>query len=65
MTYDLTTIGEGQLRLTVHHGQRLSNISELRACAAGSEANVAGLLSQLGRSTAWATILPEGDLGRV
>lgn len=63
MTYDVATIGEGQLRLTVHHGQRLTNATGLRACAAGSEANVAALLSQLGRSTAWTTVLPEGDLG--
>ena len=30
--------------------------------AAGSEANVSGLLSELGRSTAWATKLPRGEL---
>lgn len=62
MTYDLTTIGEGQIRLTVDRGERLSTCRGLRVSPAGSEANVAGLLAQLGRNTAWASILPEGDL---
>jgi 2-dehydro-3-deoxygluconokinase len=63
MTYDLTTFGEGQLRFTVLPGARLSDARSLRVCAAGSEANVAGLLAQVGRTTAWSTILPDGDLG--
>lgn len=62
MTYDLSTIGEGQIRLTCEHGERLSTARSLRMTAAGSEANVSGLLSQLGRSTAWATKLPRGAL---
>ena len=45
--FDLTTIGEGQIRLTVPQGERLSNTRQLRMTAACSEANVAGLLSQL------------------
>lgn len=61
-TYDLTTLGEGQIRLTVDKGDRLSTCRSLRLTPAGSEANVAGLLSQLGRHTAWASVLPEGDL---
>lgn len=62
MTYDLSTIGEGQIRLTCEHGERLSTARTLRMTAAGSEANVSGLLAQLGRSTAWATKLPRGPL---
>ncbi|SDM62431.1 sugar kinase [Actinomyces ruminicola] len=62
MTYDLTTIGEGQIRLTCERGERLATARSLRMTAAGSEANVAGLLSQLGRSTAWASKLPKGEL---
>lgn len=61
--YDLTTFGEGQLRLTVPSNERLLGTRELRVCSAGSEANVAGLLAQLGRSVAWASVLPQGDLG--
>ncbi len=62
MTYDLTTIGEGQIRLTCERGDRLATARSLRMTAAGSEANVSGLLSELGRSTAWATKLPKGEL---
>ena len=62
MTYDLTTIGEGQIRLTCERGDRLATARSLRMTAAGSEANVAGLLSELGRPTAWATKLPKGEL---
>ncbi|MDO4888277.1 MAG: sugar kinase [Actinomycetaceae bacterium] len=58
--YDVSTIGEGQIRLTCFKGERLSNAHQLRMTAACSEANVAGLLSQLGRSTAWASKLPKG-----
>ncbi|MFT4294472.1 MAG: sugar kinase [Micropruina sp.] len=61
-SYDLTTLGEGQIRLTVNKGDRLSTCRTLRLTPAGSEANVAGLLSQLGRRTAWASVLPHGDL---
>ena len=51
MRYDLTTIGEGQIRLTCERGDRLATARSLRMTAAGSEANVAGLLSELGRAT--------------
>lgn len=62
MTYDLTTIGEGQIRLTCERGERLATARSLRMTAAGSEANVSGLLAQLGRSTSWTTKLPRGEL---
>ncbi|WP_058235280.1 sugar kinase [Devriesea agamarum] len=62
MTYDLTTIGEGQIRLTVDKGERLVSARQLRMTAACSEANVAGLLSQLGRHTSWSSVMPQGDL---
>lgn len=62
MTFDLTTIGEGQIRLTAARGERLSQARSLRMTAAGSEANVAGVLSQLGRCTSWASRLPRGPL---
>lgn len=60
--FDLTTIGEGQIRLTVPQGERLSNTRQLRMTAACSEANVSGLLSQLGRRTSWCSVMPESDL---
>lgn len=58
--FDLTTIGEGQIRLTCPGGERLGSARHLRLSAACSEANVAGLLAQLGRRTSWATVLPAG-----
>jgi 2-dehydro-3-deoxygluconokinase len=60
--FDLTTIGEGQIRLTVPHGERLSRTRQLRVSAACSEANVSGVLAQLGRRTSWCSVLPTGDL---
>ncbi|MDU0969659.1 MAG: sugar kinase [Actinomycetaceae bacterium] len=63
-TFDLTTIGEGQIRLTSHRGDRLGNARELRMSAACSEANVSGLLAQLGRQCSWATILARGPLAK-
>lgn len=61
-TFDLTTIGEGQIRLTCLKGDRLVSTRSLRVTAACSEANVSGLLSQLGRKCSWATKLPQGEL---
>ncbi|APT91982.1 2-keto-3-deoxygluconate kinase [Corynebacterium phocae] len=62
--FDLTTIGEGQIRLTVQSGDRLVTANQLRMTAACSEANVAGLLSELGRETSWCSKLPKGQLSR-
>ena len=61
--FDISTIGEGQIRLTCHKGDRLVTARELRMTAACSEANVSGLLSQLGRSASWASVMPRGELG--
>jgi 2-dehydro-3-deoxygluconokinase len=63
-TYDLTTFGEAQIRLTVPRGDRLATCRELRLTPAGSEANVAGLLAQLARRTAYASVIPRGDLAQ-
>jgi len=62
--YDLTTFGEAQIRLTVPKGDRLATCRDLRVTPAGSEANVAGLLAQLGRRTAFASVIPHGDLAQ-
>ncbi|MDO5747915.1 MAG: sugar kinase [Actinomycetaceae bacterium] len=63
-TFDVTTIGEGQIRLTCMQGDRLVSARRLRLTAACSEANVSGLLSQLGRKCSWASVLPKGDLSK-
>jgi 2-dehydro-3-deoxygluconokinase len=62
-TYDLSTIGEGQIRFTVDSGERLMFTRNVRMNPACSEANVAGLTAQLGWRTLWTSSLPEGDLG--
>jgi len=64
-SYDLSTLGEGQVRLTVSRGDRLVTARRLHMTAAGSEANVAGLLAQLGHQTSWASVVPRGDLGEL
>lgn len=61
---DLTTLGEGQLRLTTGLGTPLESVDALNVFVAGSEANVAGLLSRLGRRTGMVTALPDTPLGR-
>ena len=61
-TFDLSSIGEGQIRLTVNNGERLISAQSLRMNAACSEANVAGLLAQLGRRARWTSCMPQGDL---
>ena len=62
--FDLTTIGEGSLRLSVPEGQSLERATNLNLAIAGSEANVAGALSSLGHKTAWFSKLPKTSLGR-
>lgn len=60
--YDITTIGEGQIRLTCNKGDRLLSANQLRMSAACSEANVSGLLSQLGHKALWVSKIPRGEL---
>lgn len=62
-TYDISTIGEGQIRFTVNSGERLMFTRSVSMNPACSEANVAGLLAQLGRNALWTSSLPKGDLG--
>lgn len=61
--YDVVSLGEGQIRLTVPRGENLLTAKQLYLTAAGSEANVTGLLSQLGHSCAWASVIPKSELG--
>ncbi|MCB0156103.1 MAG: sugar kinase [Anaerolineae bacterium] len=62
--FDVTTIGEGQLRYSVPVGNRLEQITQLDVSVAGTEANVTGLLTRLGWSCGWISSLPKGPLGR-
>ncbi len=63
MTFDMSTFGEAQIRLSVGKGERLATCRQLRLTPAGSEANVAGLLAQLGAKAAFASVIPDTDLG--
>jgi 2-dehydro-3-deoxygluconokinase len=62
--FDVTTIGEGQLRLSVPAGTRLEQATQFNVSVAGTEANVTGLLSRLGWHCGWLSSLPDSPLGR-
>ncbi len=64
-TYDVTTLGESMLRLSVPAGRRLAAADALDVFVAGAESNVVSLLARLGRRTAWCGALPDNDLGRL
>ncbi|HUM70631.1 MAG TPA: PfkB family carbohydrate kinase, partial [Chloroflexota bacterium] len=63
--FDLTTIGEAMLRLSVPAGVRLETARQLDMFPAGAEANVAAALARLGRPCGWVSALPDNALGRV
>ena len=63
--FEVTTLGEMLIRLSVPSGQRIENASYLDVYPAGAEANVATLLARLERRTCWAGALPENPLGRL
>ncbi len=62
--FDLTTLGEGQLRLCVPAGTRLERVHSLDVFVSGTEGNVASTLARLGRATGWLSALPGTPLGR-
>jgi 2-dehydro-3-deoxygluconokinase len=62
--YDLTTIGETMLRLSVPAGERIETAPRFDVHPGGAESNVAALLARLGRRTAWCGALPDSTLGR-
>lgn len=63
--YDLTTIGETMLRISVPPGAPLETSTSADLHAAGAESNVAGALASLGRRAAWASRLPDNPPGRL
>src|SRR3979409_1075315 len=62
--FDVTTLGEMMLRLSVPSGERLETAERLEVYPAGAESNVVSLLARLGRRTRWAGALPDTPLGR-
>lgn len=61
--FDLTTIGEGQLRYSTKSGQALEQVRQMDVFVSGTEANVAATLSRLGWHCAWQSALPNNPLG--
>ena len=61
--FDVTTIGETMLRLSVPIGERLSAMHTLDTEIGGAESNVCVALARIGRRTAWASRLPDHALG--
>jgi 2-dehydro-3-deoxygluconokinase len=63
--FDVTTLGEMLLRLSVPAGTRLEKAAQLDVHPAGAEANVVTLLARLGRKAAWIGALPDQPLGKL
>jgi 2-dehydro-3-deoxygluconokinase len=63
--FEVTTIGEAMLRLSVPAGHRLELATGLDLHPAGAEANLTVALSRLGRRCAWISGLPASALGRL
>lgn len=60
--FDVTTIGETMLRLSVPIGARLSDARSLDVEIGGAESNLCVALARLGRRTAWQSRMPEHAL---
>jgi len=63
--FDVTTLGEMLLRLSVPAGARLEQATHLDVYPAGAEANVVTLLARLDRRTRWIGALPNNPLGKL
>ena len=63
--FDVTSLGEMLLRLSVPSGERLETARHLDVYPAGAEANVISLLARLERKTYWAGALPQNAPGRL
>ena len=63
--FDVTTIGEMLIRLSVPSGKRIENAAQLEVFPAGAEANVVTLLARLERQACWFGALPANPLGRL
>lgn len=62
--FDVTSVGEGQLRLSVPAGTRLEQADRFSIHTSGTEANVTCNLSRLGWRCGWMSALPDTPLGR-
>jgi 2-dehydro-3-deoxygluconokinase len=63
--FDITSLGEMMLRLSVPSGTRLETATRFDVNPAGAESNVVSLLARLGRRSAWLGGLPVNPLGQL
>jgi len=61
--FDVVSLGEAMLRLSVPIGERLDNARSLEVEIGGAEGNVCVALARLGRRTGWVSRLPDHALG--
>jgi 2-dehydro-3-deoxygluconokinase len=61
--FDITTLGETMLRLSVPIGARLDDTRALDVEIGGAESNICVALARLGRRTGWVSRLPDHALG--
>lgn len=61
--FDVVSLGETMLRLSVPFGERLDNAQALDLEVGGAESNVCTALSRLGRKCGWVSRLPDHQLG--
>ncbi|KAA3665248.1 MAG: sugar kinase [Chloroflexi bacterium] len=61
--FDVTTIGEASLRMSVPIGMRLETARQFDVHIAGAEANVTGALSRLRWQCGWVSRLPDTPIG--
>jgi 2-dehydro-3-deoxygluconokinase len=62
--FQLVTVGEAMLRLSVRPGDLLADAGSFDVHVAGSEANVAFAAAKVGLRSAWVSALPPNTLGR-
>lgn len=63
--FDVTSIGEVMLRLSVPNGDPLEDTGRFDIHAGGAESNVCAALSGLGHNCGWVSRLPDNPLGRL
>ncbi len=62
--FDVLTVGEGLVRLSVNEGGVLETANQLDVFVGGAEANVAVALARMGRKVAWMSRVADDPFGR-
>lgn len=62
--FELMTLGETMLRLSVPEGERLERVRQLDVWPGGAESNVAVAVARMGHRAGWVSRLPPSPLGR-